>query len=196
MVTDDGMKVTMKTKIPNVMISAERCFQKLGLGKQDAFVVHMQSKMNNLLETYKKAGVHADGKKIFNEKIIFKLPFEVKRTFYNERGDEDHMCQIGEHGSVEWSYFFMVNVNVQKMASPEPRMARDRSRRRESSSNINNSNNNINNPTTMMMSNNNSNRRSTRQRADDDQFHSPRMYIDTGDDQFTEEVVSDDDYSL
>jgi hypothetical protein len=196
-ISEDGKKVIMKTKIPKVMISAERCFSKLGLGKQDAFVVHMQSKMNELLETYKKAGVHTDGNKVFNEKVIFKLPFEVKRTFFDERGDEDHKCQIGEYDNVEWAYFFMVNANVQKMASPEPRMARDRSRRRESSNNnnnISNYNNNSNLQTSLISGN--TNRRSTRQRADEDQFHSPRMYVDTADDQFTEEVVSDDDYSL
>jgi hypothetical protein len=198
MISEDGKKVIMKTKIPKVMISAERCFEKLGLGKQDAFVVHMQSKMNDLLETYKKENLNAEAnnKVVVNEKTIFKLPFEVKRTFFNEKGDEDHQCQIGEYDGAEWSYFFMINANIQKISSPEPRMARDRSRRRESSNNSNrmvtisniNPHQNNNNSSSVHHTS------STRRRVDGEQFYSPRnMETTTVDDQYTYEDVSDDE---
>jgi hypothetical protein len=199
MVSEDGKKVIMKTKIPKVMISAERCFQKLGLGKQDAFVVHMQSKMNDLIDNYgKKTDDFGDTSKIVNEKVIFKLPFEVKRTFFNERGDEDHQCQIGEYSGVEWSYFFMVNANVQKLASPEPKMSRDRSRPRRLSNNNNNNGSSSNRAVTISNQTNTIvDQRSIRRRIDEEQFYSPRNMDTTNDNsQYTYEDVSDDDASL
>jgi hypothetical protein len=83
-ISDDGKKVLMKSTVHPAMLSAERCYAKLGLTGNSAFVVAIQSKINAMIEGHnKKAG--SNSTKIQNEKVVFKLPFEVKRTFFNKK---------------------------------------------------------------------------------------------------------------
>jgi hypothetical protein len=200
-ISDDGKKLVMKEIIHPTLLSAERCYAKLGLNGDSAFVVAMQSRINAMVEAHDKKFGFGVNNKIHSETVVFKLPFEVKRTFFNERGVEEHEIRIGEiDNGLEWAYFFMESIAVKKIGSPEPKISRDRNRRRDSdqATPITANSRNVTylqNPTPQSNSNT-SIQRNIRPRVLTEtqfDFYSPRSEIMETEDEFTEVSVLDPD---
>lgn len=124
LISDDGKSVVQKTYCSKTFLEAKSIFYKLGLTEQDVHVVHMQAEIDRLVAKSKKS----EAGRIFTEKVIFLLPYEVKGTFLDNNGIDDHRVSIGMNAEgVEWAYFFLVEKQ-KKCMSPEPRINRDRTR--------------------------------------------------------------------
>ena len=117
-ISEDCRKVMMKTMIPKVMVDAQKSFAKLGIPKTNVFVVHLQA----VMDTVKNNAEKGPGTSLYTESVVFQLPMKVRPTFTNHEGYEDHSVQIGTSSGVEWAFFFMEDVNMSKICSPEARM--------------------------------------------------------------------------
>lgn len=134
-ISDDGMSIIKKTKIPSAMLKAKTVLKKHGLDNNNVHAVTLQAAMKKRVKELKDIAKKEGRSTLVREEVLWELPFRVRPKFCDIQGQEanDVMIEGDDSTGVEWAYMFVVGVHAREVEPEAPRIIQNRNRARNQS---------------------------------------------------------------